>query len=207
MFDEEYYEHLKGFGFSRFGKRPFEDGVTIEDMKRLIQLTGFGFSKLGKRDVNLQDLQHLNGFGFSKFGKRSKSSLSNTDLEQLKKINGFGFSQFGKRSPPNFIFYLTKKHCNTNAAAKTDVILNGFSFTNFGKRPQVSSVCQVTGKLGKREPIDGKDLEYLTGFGFSRVGKRFSVAHSVAKEKRKRDSIVGISQWGRKKRGEILLPR
>lgn len=47
--------------------------------------------------------------------------------------------------------------------------------------------------------LDGTDFKYLSGFGFigGRVGA--SMARSSGKRK-KRDSIVGIGQWGRKKR-------
>ena len=47
--------------------------------------------------------------------------------------------------------------------------------------------------------LDRRDLKYLSGFGF--IGGRVGRTKARSEEKRKkRDSIVGIGQWGRKKR-------
>ena len=47
--------------------------------------------------------------------------------------------------------------------------------------------------------LDRRDLKYLSGFGF--IGGRAGRTQARSGEKRKkRDSIVGIGQWGRKKR-------
>ena len=69
------------------------------------------------------------------------------------------------------------------------LILNGFSFTNFGKGRYINH-CNTHRKRepDKREETS-KTLDYLTGF--SRVGRSQKV-------KRKRDSVVGISQWGKR---------
>ena len=79
------------------------------------------------------------------------------------------------------------------------LILNGFSFTNFGKG-RYNNLCNT---YRKREPDKreetSKTLDYLTGFGFSRVGRSHGQkGQNPPKVKRKRDSVVGISQWGKR---------
>ena len=78
------------------------------------------------------------------------------------------------------------------------LILNGFSFTNFGKG-RYNNLCNT---YRKREPDKreetSKTLDYLTGFGFSRVGRSQGQKGQKPKVKRKRDSVVGISQWGKR---------
>ena len=50
-----------------------------------------------------------------------------------------------------------------------------------------------------QDRLDRRDLRYLSGFGF--IGGRVGRTKARSGEKRKkRDSIVGIGQWGRKKR-------
>ena len=98
----------KRFSPRKLKKRSFSD-IAQDDLKHL---KGFGFSKFGKRSV-FEELKghkekmknhacfnqkHLKGFGFSSFGKRSELRKIHQKKEDLKYLSGFGFSKLGKRN-------------------------------------------------------------------------------------------------------------
>ena len=76
-------KHLKGFGFSKFGKRNI-----FEDMK---------IPKDKSTTDDYFNQKPLKRFGFSYFGKRSEFRKMQQKKEDLKYLSGFGFSKLGKR--------------------------------------------------------------------------------------------------------------
>ena len=166
------------------GKRGVEDGM--------------------EKSIDDDELKHLSGFGFSKHGKRLYYEVQDNDLEELQSLAGFGFSRYGKRTPTEYFIQLCEDdEKKKDRSVRNPVVLHGFSFTNFGQQrlgENTGNMKQFQAlddniKLIKRE-IDKENMKYLEGFGFSlgQLGKR---------SRRKRDSIVGISQWGKKRSVEI----
>ena len=133
---------------------------------------------------------------FSKYGKRAYNEEE--QYEYMEPFNSrIGLMRYGKKSDPYEVIHLCEDSEEEN---KFPLPLTGFAFSNFGQR-QLKNMRNIKRflnrnniRLIKRE-IDPENLKYLEGFGFGlgHVGKR---SHGKAK----RDSIVGIAQWGRKKR-------
>lgn len=143
-----------------------------------------------------QNGQHKHRYGL--VGKRLETS---NKMDYFKQLNGFGFSKFGKRFTPQYFMY--RLHSQKKKKPFSDICtqrtLRGFSSSDYDKR-NVDKLDPISvGNLEEDNESD-EELKYLTGFGFSRVGKRSRIKASSINHKNKRDAIVGIAQWGRRKR-------